>query len=41
MDARADLLLALKKLDAAAKIGEREFLKALDEKPTDRTGHAS
>lgn len=41
MDARVDLLLALKKLDNAAKMGESAFLKALAEKPTDRTGHAT
>jgi len=40
MDTRADLLLALKKLDNAAKMGESEFLNALAEKPTNRTGHA-
>ena len=40
MDARADLLLALKKIDKAANIGEDEFLKALDDNVTDRTGNA-
>ena len=40
MDTRADLLLALKKWNDAAKIGEDKFLKALDEKATDRTGNA-
>jgi hypothetical protein len=40
MDARADLLLALKRIDKAAKIGEDKFLKALDDKATDRTGNA-
>jgi hypothetical protein len=40
MDARADLLLALKRIDKAAKVGEDKFLKALDEKATDRTGNA-
>jgi hypothetical protein len=40
MDTRTDLLLALKKWDDAAKMGESNFLKALGEKQTDRTGHA-
>ena len=40
MDTRADLLLAVKKWNDAAKIGEDKFLKALDEKATDRTGNA-
>jgi hypothetical protein len=40
MDTRADLLLALKKLDSAAKMGESKFLNALAEKATDRTGNA-
>jgi hypothetical protein len=40
MDARADLLLALKKINKAANIGEDEFLKELDDKATDRTGNA-
>jgi len=40
MDTRADLLLTLKKWSDAAKIGEDKFLKALDEKATDRTGNA-
>jgi len=40
MDTRADLLLALKKWNDAAKVGEDKFLKALDEKATDRTGNA-
>lgn len=39
MDARADLLLALKRIDDAAKIGESKFLKALADKATDRTGN--
>ena len=38
MDARADLFLAMKRIDKAAKIGEDKFLKALDDKATDRTG---
>jgi hypothetical protein len=41
MDTRADLLRALKKSDDAAKLGESQFLKALAEEPTDRTGNAS
>jgi len=40
MDARVALLLALKRIDKAAKIGEDKFLKALDDKATDRTGNA-
>lgn len=40
MDTRADLLLALKRIDDAAKIGESKFLKALADKATDRTGNA-
>ena len=40
MDTRADLFLALKKWNDAAKIGEDKFLKALDDKATDRTGSA-
>jgi hypothetical protein len=40
MDARVDLLLALKRIDKAAKTGEDKFLKALDDKATDRTGNA-
>lgn len=40
METRADLLLALKKLDNAAKMGESKFLNALAEKQTDKTGNA-
>jgi hypothetical protein len=40
MDARADLLLALKRIDKAAKTGEDKYLKALDDKAADRTGNA-
>jgi len=40
MDTRADLLLALKGIDDAAKLGESEFLNALADKKTDRTGNA-
>jgi hypothetical protein len=40
MDTRADLLLALKKIDDAAKMGEGEFLKALADKSVDRTEDA-
>lgn len=39
MDARADRFLALKKIDNAAKMGESQFLKALADKPMDRTGY--
>jgi hypothetical protein len=39
MDARADLHLALKRIDKAAKAGDDKFLKALDDKATDRTGN--
>ena len=40
METRADLFLALKKWDDAAKIGESNFLKALAEEQMDRTGNA-
>lgn len=40
MNTRADLLLALKRMNDAATIGESNFLKALAEKSTDRTGNA-
>jgi hypothetical protein len=40
MDTRADLLLALKRIDDASQKGDAEFLKALAEKATDRTGNA-
>jgi hypothetical protein len=40
MSVRADRLLALKKIDDAAKIDESKFLEALAEKSMDRTGHA-
>ena len=40
MNTRADLHLALKKIDDAAKIDESKFLEALAEKSMDRTGHA-
>lgn len=40
METRADLNLALKRWDDAAKIGESNFLKALAEEQMDRTGNA-
>ena len=40
MNTRADLLLALKKFDDAAKIDESKFLEALAENSRDRTGNA-
>jgi hypothetical protein len=40
MDTRADLFLALKKWDDAAKVGESNFLKALAAEQMDRTGNA-
>ena len=40
MNTRADLLLALKKFDDAAKIDERKFLEALAENSMDRTRNA-
>ena len=40
METRADLILALKKWDDAAKLGESNFLKALAEEQLDRTGNA-
>lgn len=39
MEARADLFQAIKKIDDAAKIGESEFVKALADHYTDRTGN--
>jgi hypothetical protein len=40
MATRADLLTALKRIDDASQKGDTEFLKALAEKASDRTGHA-
>lgn len=40
MDSRADLFLALKRIDDAARIGESKFLEALADKAMDRTGNA-
>jgi hypothetical protein len=40
MDTRADLLRALRTIDAASKKGEGEFLKYLAEKSKDRTRNA-
>jgi hypothetical protein len=40
METRADLFLALKKWNDAAKLGESSFLKALAAEQLDRTGHA-
>jgi hypothetical protein len=40
MNTRTDLLLALKKLDNAAKMGESKFLNALAENVTDKTENA-
>ena len=40
MDTRVDVLQALRKMNDAAKIGESQFLNALANKWTDRTGNA-